>query len=408
MIRFAFAAALLAGCFPHPSDNYECSLDTECTSDRFCGPAGFCLVGARDDGGTDSGSGSGSLCMQFPARHFDACMIPEPTDPLNLSMAGEYKYDTGSGMLTDPGNNMTTPLNKMVGDFRVLSVKGLSIAAGATLRVTGTAPFVVASWEAIDIAGTVDISSVALVRGAGSSPSTCTARAAASGTAHGQGGDGAGGGGNATAGGRGGLGGTGNNGASANTGNGAGLGGTALATLPLLAGGCDGAKGAAGSTMGGVGGFGGGALQLTARTAITIQSSGRINAGGGGGQFGVTSTTGGGGGGGGAGGMIGLEAPTVTTMAGAILAANGGGGGQGGGGAAGTAGQDAQVSATAAAGGTGGAGGVGGAGSTTAAGGDGHEDGAGAGAGGGGAGYIAIKGTHTAGATYSPSITVVP
>lgn len=78
------------------------------------------------------------------------------------------------------------------------------------------------------------------------------------------------------------------------------------------------------STTDGEGGKAAGALQLSARTRLTL--NGRILANGGGGKG---ATGGSGGGGGASGGTVLLEAPTVVVRGG--LFANGGGGGGGGG-----------------------------------------------------------------------------
>ncbi len=73
----------------------------------------------------------------------------------------------------------------------------------------------------------------------------------------------------------------------------------------------------------GVGGGGGGALQLVARTAISVMDGGVITAPGEGGGTCVSS----GGAAGGSGGAILLESLTILLAPGSVLAANGGGGG---------------------------------------------------------------------------------
>lgn len=403
-LKLGLAATLLAGCFPHPSEQYTCSDTETCTGGRSC-VQGYCVV--PDDGGAGSdgtpGGDAEDPCRSFGSRHFDACAIPRPTGPMTLSSVGVYIFDTTTGSLLDPANVMSTPPSMVVGELRVISVDSFSLVQGATLRVNGTHPLVIASWGTLEVSGTIDLSTTNLTRGAGAAlASTCAAHVATAGQ-NGNGGGGGGGGSLQSAGGNGGSGG--NNAADG------GNGGTAVGTAPLLAGGCSGEKGGNdGGNTGGNGGVGGGAVQLTAKISISIAATGRIHAGGAGGRPGPGAS--GGGGGGGAGGMIGLEAPALTITPGAILAANGGGGGQGGGNAGGTpqAGQDGQLSATAANGGTAGSGGDGGKGSvSTTAGLAGGNDGAGGGAGGGGAGYITVKAAtrNDSGATFSPPATTI-
>ncbi len=411
-LRSAFALTLLAGCFPKPSEQYACINDTDCNGGRVCGESNFCIIPGDGDGGTDGPPGDmADPCRSFGSRHFDACTIPKPMGgPMSLAVTtSPYIYDTGTGMLLDPNNVASTPPSMTVADGRVLSVESFSLGAGATLRVRGTAPLIIASWATLEVNGIIDVASKDGSPGAGAqpyaTPSTfCANHLSATPAQNGAGGGGGGGGAMASNGGNGG-GGDNNN----DTGGTGAVG--ALAASPLLAAGCPGDKGGNGGNNGGVGGLGGGAIQLTARTSITIAATGRINAGGQGGRPGGGGT--GGGGGGGGGGMIGLETPSLTITPGAILAANGGGGGQGGGNNGGTPGpgQDGQLSAVASTGGQTGSGGRGGAGSINlSAASTGANDGAGGGGGGGGAGYITIKAPtrNDSGATFSPLPTVIP
>lgn len=411
--------SLLAGCFTKASEQYACVTNNDCNGGRICGTAKFCVV--PDDGGNGSDGppgDEGDPCMSFGARHFNACSIPRPMGgPMQLDITSSpYFYDTTTGQLLDPNNVPSTPPNMMVADGRVLSVESFSLGAGATLRVRGNTPLIIASWGTIEVSGIIDASSKDTMPGAGAQPFTtpstfCAMHQSATPPQEGNGGGGGGGGAMQS---NGGSGGDGNDG-----GNNGGTGAVgALTAPPLLAAGCAGGKGGdgGGGTMGGAGGLGGGAIQLTARTSISIAMTGKINAGG---QGGRPATGGaGGGGGGGAGGMIGLEAPSLTITPGAILAANGGGAGQGGGNGnarPNQAGQDAKIAAEAALGGkenpNGSTGGNGGDGSISAAPATaGATDGAGGGGGGGGAGYITIKATtrNDSGATFSPVATVIP
>jgi hypothetical protein len=347
-------------------------------------------------------------CTQWEPRpaHFEPCDIPVPGPPLVLDQAGEYIYDTDSGVLTAPGGAAETPATTILAgspEVRLVSVENLFISAGARLRAVGARPLLLASWSEIVVAGEIDVSSRSGSRGAGANTGPC-----ATATEGDMDNDGAGGGGGGGFNGFGGQGGTGNGG---NGGLG-GLGGGVVPAPAIVRGGCTGANGGHEALQSGpAGGAGGGGLQLTARSSISID--GRLRAGGAGGS-GARNESGLGGGGGGSGGMIGLEAPLLTIDASAVIAANGGGGGEGNG-TIGNDGQDGRPDATAAAGGSGG----------NASGGDGGDGGAlvnvngvagsgglavgpggggGGGGGGGSSGFIIFDGTQNvdSGATLSP------
>jgi hypothetical protein len=106
--------------------------------------------------------------------------------------------------------------------------------------------------------------------------------------------------------------------------------------LVPLCGGSGGGAGGFGTTMGESGqrgGGGGGAIQIVSQQSVTVGSTSAspsgIHVGGGGGQGDTGTNFNDGGGGGGSGGAILIEAPTVSILSGAVLAANGGGGGGG-------------------------------------------------------------------------------
>ena len=289
-----------------------------------------------------------SLCTTWMPRHFDACTIPAPTGPLNIS--GDSTFNTDTGML-----DATTPAGASITqasgpDVYVLSVDGVTIEATGTLHVIGSKPLIIASWQAASVAGTIDAGSSAMQIGAGSNPATCSATAAQPGQiAVSTGGSGGGGGGGF--GGHGGHGGTGDN----PQGPLGGAGGASQSVPRVVIGACSGAaSGAAGPGDSGdpnatsPGGAGAGAIELASRVSIAI--TGHVRAGGAGGGGAPTGSAAGGGGGG-AGGYLGFDAATIS-FDGATIAANGGGGG-GSAPFAGTgmAGQDGQPSAAPAAGG---------------------------------------------------------
>ena len=338
------------------------------------------------------------LCTDWtPApKHFKPCDVGTPKAGLSLTTAGVWIYNTDTGWLTDPNNAATMPQSTVLTlgglQVRVLSVTSFMLASGVTLRAKGNRPLVVAAWYSATVNGTINANSVrdlvvgTQAAGAGANPGACSAVAATAGQENNTQGGGGGGGG---FGGDGGDGGDGDDGDATH-----GKKGSAVSSPTELRGGCAGAKG--GGSSSGSGGLGGGALQLTARVAITV--SGVLNAGGAsGGGGGVLTESGGGGGG--SGGYLGLEAPTVTLTSSAVLAANGGGGGGGAADSApGLPGLNGQPSGVEAAGGLGALfkGGNGGAGGHqgSLAGKSGVKSLDGGGGGGGGAGHVVITSSN--------------
>jgi hypothetical protein len=328
-----------------------------------------------------------------------ACLDAEPTGPVTQTTA----------INTDADCQLVRPQP---------AGPELCIIAGTTVNITGTAnlvtgarPLVLIATDSISVAAAavIDVSSRSTTRvGAGANEATCAAPTSGQNSVATSGAGGAGAGGFGT------IGGDGGNGSVAK-----GIGGIAAAPT-FLRGGCKGADGGdAGTVQGGAGGNAGGAIYFIAGNAITIDGSIFASAAGGRGG-GIRA----GGGGGGSGGMIGLDAPTITIGATGIVAANGGGGGGGGGsGGIGNAGGDGSTlsyttAASAGGGGVdtntttptrnGGNGGVGAAMNAAGAlGGNSLSTGAGGGGGGGGVGVIWVKGTLT-GTRFSPTPTMAP
>jgi hypothetical protein len=360
----------------------------------------------------------------YAPAFFDPCSpaAPDPDDALVLSATGTYVFDTDTGVLVDPNEDVVgAPASTIVGGAHTIWLDGFIVSSASTLRVIGSKPLFVVSYGDIDVFGTVDAGSFfdtdadAYSRGAGADPASCPALPPEPGrTCANHGGSGGGGGAFGGNGGSGGGGGDGRDcGGAFPDGIPGGAGGFAIATPATIRGGCGGRDGApnnsAGSTAFGAGAPGGGALHLAARDAVTV--SGNVLASGAGGGPGTGDRAGGGGGG--SGGRIGLEGATVQLLSTAVLAANGGGGGGGCENGAATRGTDGLASATPAAGGAaqgkGEAGGAGGSGSA--------PDGAsavvaerGGGGGGGGAGFVILYGPGTplisAGAVVSPGAIV--
>jgi len=358
--------------------------------------------GSIDDAGHDASDAHGECAAWVPAsNHFVPCAVP-PSEPLVLT-AGVWTYDTDSSELRDPTSAVSVPFNYILPqpgggpEVRILSIDRLTITAGAGLRVTGSHPLLIASWDETKIDGTINAASVrsgAVVElGPGANDPGCQVAIDGHGTSD------AGGGGGGGFGAPGGAGGAGKN--NQNTG---GSGGGVLASPQFVVGGCAGGKGGVGSD-GGARGAGGGAIEIASPIAIYV--AGAIHAGGSGGGGASNSA---GGGGGGAGGYVGLDAPVVNSTEASILAANGGGGGTGCSNGNGAPGDNGVVGdQPAAGGGTGCPGNVnGGAGGARAqpTGNPGLDSGNGGGGGGGGAGVVVVwakmVGLH---GVSSPSVT---
>jgi hypothetical protein len=203
----------------------------------------------------------------------------------------------------------------------VLPLRDFSVAASATLQVTGTSPVVLAVFGDATIAGTIDASASGTVPGSGGNWSCGTSQGSDGNgsSARFSGASGGGGGGFGTAGGASGTADTDNSDGV----NAAAAGGVArgTGTLSPLLGGCAGGRAGGCSNDGGAGG---GAIQISAAGTLTV--TGAVRANGGDGSLPCGASDEGGGTGGGSGGGILLEATTVT-HAGAVIEAKGGAGG---------------------------------------------------------------------------------
>lgn len=217
----------------------------------------------------------------------------------------------------------------------VRRVSSMTVAASATLRVTGANPLIVLSQGAVVVDGTIDVSAAGATPGPGggsggvrAAPDGTGALPGARGGTEGTYNDGGGGGGGFC-----GAGGNGGDGDGSASGGSGGERVDGMYVLSPLQGGSGGgwARGhlATGVDSSAAGGAGGGAIQITSRVSITV--NGAILAGGGGGAGGGATTTFtenfGAGGGGGSGGGILLEAPSLSFGASAAIWTTGGGGG---------------------------------------------------------------------------------
>jgi hypothetical protein len=365
------------------------------------GHGGMNEGGPRTEGGAD-GPGAGPA-LGFTPSNVDLQGIDTNELPAVEVTTTDCTIDTGCNQGISCAAQATVKKTIMQNSnsvtICVYYVSSFKIDSSAVLKATGGNPVAIVSLGTIDIEGQllVDATGGNPIAGGGSSdqggPSNVGAGQPGSAAEDGVNTQGASGGGYCGVGGAGGT-------QPAAT---VKPGGIAWGTPQIvpLAGGAGG--GDTGSPFGNGAGGGGGAVQLVAKTSITLGSGGLVNAGGGGGNS-SDAEQGGSGGGGGSGGSILLEAPTATIAG--VLAANGGGGG-GGGNSGSTNGVDATANSNAAPGGAT-AGGSGSA-ANTAAGGAGGAAQAGQEppAGGGGAGRIRMNtksGMAMISGTLSPSM----
>lgn len=373
------------------SRNKRCSTITlAATAALWMAACGSVTLSGQEDAGTndidaptnDVDAAENDACREWTyALYFDPCALPPSDDELVLTRSNSpYWFDTDTGVLRD-GINLDVATTSIVLDgptpIRAISAASIALEPGATLRIEGTMPAVLASWSSIEMQGAIDVSGLGDLGGAGANPFACANNAALPGIpGDNTRGDGGGGGAFANPGGNGGN----------STTNG-GSGGTPVPLPQELRGGCSGADGADGNSFPGnrgLGGPSGGAVHLSALDQVVVD--GVINAGGSGGFGGGINH--GGGGGGGSGGLIGLAARIVTITAGAILSANGGAGGGGGGGSnPATPGQNGGPVPFSASGGQGGGGSGGFGGSLESVAGGGQNGGGG----GGSVGFIVVE-----------------
>ncbi len=336
------------------------------------------------------------------SANFHASACPAALgDSINVMM--NVSLDTDSGKSNPAG--LTCATLSSGDNVCVLAANAITIKQGVTLSAHGTRPLALLG-HSITINGTIDVAShssgpLAGQRGPASGALGCSSGRAATNSG------GGGGGGFGGAGGKGGE----EGGSPVTTGGAVG----SPIDLMVLRGGCDGGRGGDSSATGGppgVGGAGGGGVWIATDTGTLVIGPGaRIDASGAGGAHGVGSAAADyGGAGGGSGGLIVLQAPSITLDPSAQIFANGGGGG--GGAEAGKSGHDGSDPTGPSSGGGGGMGGsaagLGGFGysslalSLTGADGDPVVHGGGGG-GGGGAGAIRVASSTTiSGANVSP------
>jgi hypothetical protein len=280
------------------------------------GPGSDATIDASTPDATADSDLTGPTCWSIDGQrpHANACaaslvgLIDLSTDATLDTSIGASNQPLECAQLAAGGTD----------DVCALAAKTIRIRDGATLSAHGGRPFALLA-HTIEIQGKIDVAGhLRGAQGPGANPALCnTAGSLSAPTTEG-----------------GGQGGTYNN-TGGNGGNsGAGMGGHAgdASALAELVGGCPGWAGAGIPGPEGAGGPGGGALWIAVDTGVlTIGATASINASGGGGQGGLHLMGMRGGYGGGAGGMIVLQATTLTLDPGASIFANGGHGGGGGG-----------------------------------------------------------------------------
>ena len=345
-------------------------------SDATGAPDGTAGSDARTPDATPSNG-----CATVAGLGVMLCPMTVPSGDLHVSV--DTVMDTMTGKSTPTGLVCAALTPASAPAVCAIAASTITIDLGVTLSAKGGVPLALLATNAIDVEGTIDVSSqIGGQQGPASDRPGCDAGTAPTGDGGGQGGS---------------FGGAGGNGGHDDNGTGKGLAGAPLA-ITTLRGGCPGAKGGGSN---GVAGHGGGAVLLAA-PAIAIGTAGTIDASG---ASGSGATQPHGGPGAGAGGMIVLAAPTITLATGGRIFANGGAGGGGASDANnGTPGIDSIGPPS---GGIAGPGGVGGGGngapgfpaSARDASNGGGGGAGGGGAGGGGAGVVKVQSASTIGGT---------
>jgi hypothetical protein len=306
--------------------NETCDTDPNKTAPGVCG-CGVSDVDSDGDttpnchDGCPADPGTFAACFPYTQSNFNPTAINFSAAPSTTLNCGTTTINTSNTPATFGNWCGTQPVPIVQAqsggpDVVIVPLFALTIASGATLRVTGSRPLILAVRGNVSIVGTIDASASGSTPGAGGNWS-CGGSNGGSGSGSANFGAGAGGGGGAGFGTAGGVGGQGNH--DNNTGSAGGSRGNANMT-PLF-GGCSGGSGGGCSNAGGAGG---GAIQISASGSLTVSGSIKVN----GGVGADGCSTEGGGAGGGSGGAILLEGAARDTSA-ATLNANGGSGGDG-------------------------------------------------------------------------------
>jgi hypothetical protein len=261
-----------------------------------------------------------------PAFNVSACASAPLADMTEVSSNVSIDTDTG---ISTPAGFGCVPLAS--GGVCALFARSIVIRAGKTLSAHGTKPLALLGHD-IDVEGVIDVASHSTgglqAKGPAAERAGCNTQTLATGNGGGPGGtydsqqvDGSDQGGDG-----GDSGGVGSKGGNA----------SGSITVGSLLGGCAGGPSSGGPVVADttVGSHGGGAVWIAVDTGTLVIGSGAvINASGAGGTRGAAVSATRGGYGGGSGGLIVLQAPTITQASNAQIFANGGGGGGGAAGA---------------------------------------------------------------------------
>jgi len=332
-MRTGVALAIMLGACYHDSSLRDCTVACTTTNDCFdgltCSSEGLCRpTGATGTCATtvtpDASDAPVAAGTCMGSGEFAICSTATP--PALLVLPATIYTSSDTGVTVDP-NCLDSASWHWQGAGRpdACVMFAATVRAGAHTSVYGARPLVVLATGSITLASgqVLDVASHqgARLSGPGASSGTCASfvsppRSTIS-LDNGASGGGAGG---TFATGTGGSGGNGD----ADPSSAGGVAASAPASVTVLTAGCTGQTGPGGSmSTAAPGGAGGGAVYLASQSTIAI--AGIINASGSGGTGGGNVT---GGGGGGAGGMIVIDAPTITATG--TIVANGGGGASGG------------------------------------------------------------------------------
>ena len=290
-----------------PNAVISCNGDelTSCNADGTAQVTDMCGLGC---------AAGEARCNLFTPTNGLASLLQDARSEPDVTLPAGTRIDTDSGLVQDANGNpiaiKTTTISQVgAASIRVYEAHSLSTA---DVSVTGTNGIALVVWGDVAIRGRISVRAHGSVAGPGAQTSgACAGHDAQQYTTScpSPNATGAGGAGNYQAGGQGGvpLGGP--------------NGGSTLNTFSPLAGGCQGGNqlDVAGTAIAAHGGGGGGAVQIVSQIGISLADQGLLDVGAGGGQ----STAGGG-----SGGLVILEAPSVTFLGNASgIAANGGAGG---------------------------------------------------------------------------------
>ncbi|HUS66777.1 MAG TPA: hypothetical protein VMZ28_19705, partial [Kofleriaceae bacterium] len=158
------------------------STDSEECDDANDEPGDGCSAtcGVEEDWVCSTADGAPSRCAScdgwdWGTTNFTPCGedgLPAPSAELVLDEDGVYTLDTDEGTLTAPGGGAIDLASDEASQpggptLRRVSVAGLTIEPGATLRATGGDALLLAVWGDATVSGDIDVSAQAAVAGPG-------------------------------------------------------------------------------------------------------------------------------------------------------------------------------------------------------------------------------------------------